>query len=182
MQETDAAVIDRIRSGDTDAFRVLVDRHSRAIYRLGYRLTRNEMDADDVVQETFLRAYRRLDTWDGRASFGTWAHQIAANYALDLLRKQKRTGAEELGETEPTDHAPRTDDSVLLRVGVARALDQGMRTLSGNERTAFVLRHYEGMSIEEIGRILGTETNATKHTIFRAVRKLRQILEPLVAS
>lgn len=183
MQETDAAVIERVRRGDTDAFRLLVERHSRPIFRLAYRLTRNETDADDVVQETFLRAYRNLGNFDGRSSFSTWAHQIATNHALDLLRRQRRAGpAEELDEERPEQPGVRSDDRMAMRLGVAQALERGMKALSGNERTAFVLRHYEGMSIEEIGRVLGTETNATKHTIFRAVRKLRSILEPLVAT
>lgn len=178
MDETDAAVIDRVRTGERDAFRLLVERHSRAIFRLGYRLTRNETDADDVVQETFLRAYRNIDRFDGRSSFSTWAHQIATNYALDLLRKRKRGETDELTADHPAPAAASTDERIVLR----QALERGMNLLSGNERTAFVLRHYEGMSIDEIGRVLGTETNATKHTIFRAVRKLRRVLEPLVAS
>jgi RNA polymerase sigma-70 factor (ECF subfamily) len=182
MNETDAAVIDRVREGDTDAFRLLVERHSRAIFRLAFRLTRNETDADDVVQETFLRAYRNLKRFDGRSSFSTWAHQIATNCALDLLRRHRRNPTEELDDERPVADTRSSQERLVLKVGLAQALEHGMKALSGNERTAFVLRHYEGMTIDEIGRVLGTETNATKHTIFRAVRKLRQILEPLVAT
>ena len=73
-----AAVLARARQGDSDAFRVLVERHSRAVFRLAYRMTGNEQDAEDVVQESFLRAYRQLDRFQSRANFGTWLYRIVA--------------------------------------------------------------------------------------------------------
>jgi RNA polymerase sigma-70 factor (ECF subfamily) len=173
MEATDLTAIAEVRAGRTEAFRVLVDRYSRPLFRLAYRLTRNESDADDVVQEAFMRVYRSLDSFDARASFGTWIYRIATNAALDLLRRRKREDAEPVNDELPS---PATSDSLTFR----DALDRGMRTLSGNERTAFVLRHFEGRSIDEIGEVLGTQDNATKNTIFRAVRKLRNALEPLV--
>jgi len=184
MEALDAATIARVRSGDTDAFRLLVEGHSRALFRLAYRITRNEHDADDVVQESFLRAFRNLHSFDSRSSFSTWMHRITTNCSLDLLRRRNQQPAEELDETvspSGVDSRPAaTHERLVLNLGMRDALARGMKALSGNERTAFVLRHYEGMSIDEIGQTLGTDTNATKHTIFRAVRKLRQTLEPLV--
>src|SRR5262245_6174347 len=111
MDATDAAdaaaVLARARQGDSDAFRVLVERHSRSVFRLAYRLTGNEQDAEDVVQETFLRAYKQLSRYDGRASFHTWIYRIAANYGLDLLRSRKRM------QTEKKDpDAPSTLDAI----------------------------------------------------------------------
>src|SRR5919198_4849885 len=85
-----AAVLARARQGDGEAFRALVERHSRSVFRLAYRLTGNEQDAEDVVQETFLRAYKQLQNFESRASFGTWLYRIAANYSLDLIRSRKR--------------------------------------------------------------------------------------------
>src|SRR5437660_11408108 len=76
---TDVAVVSRARSGDADAFRQLVERHSKPMFRVAYRMTGNEHDADDVVQETFLRAYKQLRHFGERANFGTWLHRIAAN-------------------------------------------------------------------------------------------------------
>src|SRR3977135_799701 len=84
------AVLARARQGDTDAFRVLVERHSRSLFRLAYRMTGNEQDAEDVVQESFLRAYKQLAKFDERASFGTWLYRIAMNCSLDLVRSRKR--------------------------------------------------------------------------------------------
>src|SRR5437763_1845973 len=86
MEETDAAALARAKAGDKDGFRLLVERHSRNVFRLAYRLTGNEQDAEDVVQETFLRAYKQLQNFESRASFGTWLYRIGANYALDLIR------------------------------------------------------------------------------------------------
>ena len=81
MEERDVAAVARIREGDTEAFRELVERHSRSIFRLSYRLTGNEQDAEDTVQETFIRAYRRLDHFEQWATFKTWLYRIAINCA-----------------------------------------------------------------------------------------------------
>src|SRR6266851_2980676 len=89
MEGMDAATVARARAGDGDAFRALVERHSRSIFRLAYRMTGNEHDAEDVVQETFLRAYRRLNRFESRSDFGTWLYRIGVNCALDLMRKRR---------------------------------------------------------------------------------------------
>src|SRR5881409_1801492 len=172
MEMTDAAAVSRARAGDADAFRLLVDRHSHAVFRVAYRMTGNEHDADDVVQETFLRAYRQIDKFEERANFGTWVHRIAVNCALDLLRSRGRLDRHYGGDPQ--------QDRLLLSAELREQVAAAMERLSGNERTAFVLRHFEGMPVEEIGKTLGIQVNAAKHTIFRAVRKLRESLEPLV--
>ncbi len=185
---TDLAAVSRARGGDADAFRDLVQRHSRTIFRVAYRMTGNEHDADDVVQETFLRAYRRIEKFEERANFGTWLHRIAVNCSLDLLRSRGRheknrmtnkddEDGEMIRELESTDPQP---DRLLLSTELRQHVLAALERLSGNERTAFMLRHFEGMPVEEIGRTLGIKVNAAKHTIFRAVRKLRESLEPLV--
>ena len=184
----DLAAVSRARGGDADAFRDLVQRHSRTIFRVAYRMTGNEHDADDVVQETFLRAYRQIEKFEERANFGTWLHRIAVNCSLDLLRSRGRhekhritdkedQDGEMTREFESTDPQP---DRLLLSAELKQHVVAALDRLSGNERTAFMLRHFEGMPVEEIGRTLGIQVNAAKHTIFRAVRKLRESLEPLV--
>src|ERR1035438_10307106 len=90
MEEQDCDAVVLARSGDSDAFRVLVERHSRNVFRLAFRITGNEQDAEDVVQETFLRAYRQLAKYESRSSFATWLFRIASNYSLDLIRSRKR--------------------------------------------------------------------------------------------
>ncbi len=89
MEWTDAEAAREARLGNQQAFRLLVEQHSRALFRLGYRMTGNEQDAEDLVQETFLRAYKQLHNFDGRAAFGTWLHRICVNCSLDLIRSRK---------------------------------------------------------------------------------------------
>ena len=188
MEETDAAAIARVRAGECDAFQVLVERHSRALFRMAYRMTGNEQDAEDVVQETFLRAYRQLNRYESRAGFGTWLFSIASNYALDLLRARGRRETARLGsdagDGDPLDRAPAQGagpDRLLLSGEVQKTVDSTLAEMSRQERAAFVLRPLEGMSIEQIGGALGIGGNATKQSIFRAVQKLRTALEPLVS-
>jgi len=187
MDAEAGSAIERARSGDSDAFRLLVEQHSHAIFRLAYRMTGNEQDAEDVVQETFLRAYRQLDKYEARSSFSTWLFRIASNYSLDLIRMRKRhEDRRERGTSEERDILDTVamdtpgPDRVVYGGQVKDRVNAALNQLSAQERTAFVLRHFEGLSIDEIGKALGTGTNATKHSIFRAVQKLRKSLEPVV--
>ena len=183
---TDEGAVAEARTGNPEAFRVLVERHSRSVYRLVYRMTQNEHDAEDLVQETFLKACRQLHRFDGRASFGTWLYRIAANCATDLLRARQSRAQKQVAfhaETEENpmeqmpSHAP-SPERLSLSSEIGRLLGPAMSQLSAQERAAFVLRHYEGCSIEEIGQALKVRPNAAKHSIFRAVQKLRRALEP----
>ncbi|MBZ5610156.1 MAG: sigma-70 family RNA polymerase sigma factor [Acidobacteriia bacterium] len=189
MEVEAGGAVERAQSGDSDAFRLLVEQHSRAIFRLAYRMTGNEEDAEDVVQETFLRAYRQLSRYEARSSFSTWLYRIASNYSLDLIRMRKRHEEKrERGSREDHDllqSMPETapgPDRILYGSQLKHQVDAALDELSPQERTAFVLRHFEGLSIDEIGQALGTGTNATKHSIFRAVQKLRRSLEPVLGS
>jgi RNA polymerase sigma-70 factor (ECF subfamily) len=191
MEGGDAEQVQQALGGDQDAFRVLVERHGRSLFRLAYRMTGNEHDAEEVVQEAMLRAYRRLDKFESRANFGTWLYRIGVNCALDLMRKRKpeasfRQQPSGTGEDEvdPLDVAASTDpgpDRLMLSGEVRDKVKAAMMELSPVERTAFVLRHFEGRSIEEIGSTLGLGAGATKNSVFRAVQKLRRTLEPLVS-
>ncbi|MGO4884299.1 MAG: RNA polymerase sigma factor [Bryobacteraceae bacterium] len=190
MELSDSVAVAQARAGDSGAFRVLVERHSRHLFRLAYRMTGHQQDAEDVVQETFLRAYRQLSKFDDRASFGTWLYRIAANCSLDLIRARKRRNTQEQAPAEEDaldpvqslpDPAP-APDRLLLSGEVERKVAAVLDGLSEMERTAFVLRHYEGMCIDDIGRTLGVQPNAAKHSVFRAVQKLRRALEPLVST
>jgi len=189
MEVEAGGAVERAQSGDSDAFRLLVEQHSRVIFRLAFRMTGNEQDAEDVVQETFLRAYRRLSDYEARASFSTWLYRIASNYALDLIRmrkrhedKRERGGSEGRDVLQSIPEASPGPDRVVYGSQVKDRVNAALDELSAQERTAFVLRHFEGLSIEEIGQTLGTGTNATKHSIFRAVQKLRRSLEPVVGT
>jgi RNA polymerase sigma-70 factor (ECF subfamily) len=194
VRESDAIAVERTLAGDRDAFRVLVERHSQNVFRLAYRLTGNRHDTEEVVQEAFLRAYQKLEQFEARSNFGTWVYRIAANYAIDRMRQRKKEEARREMPTvnvqDDTEHDPlstvadqaptpeRLTQSIELRKQMEKALD----TLTQAERTAFVMRHWEGCGIEEIAAILKLNTGAAKNTVFRSVQKLRRLLEPFVQS
>jgi RNA polymerase sigma-70 factor (ECF subfamily) len=186
MDGSDAAEVARARAGDEGAFRGLVERHSRALFRLAYRLTRNEQDAEDVVQETLLKAFRQLGRFEGRSSFGSWLHRIAANCAYDALRRRERgtaarPAAEDPEEALETHPAPDPSAEQLVHsTEVRHRVRVAMSRLTSLERSAFVLRHFEQLSTREIGDTLGVDAGAARQSVFRAVRKLREALAAFV--
>jgi RNA polymerase sigma-70 factor, ECF subfamily len=180
-----AAVLARARQGDSDAFRALVEQHSRSVFRLAFRMTGNEQDAEDVVQESFLRAYRQLGRFESRANFGTWLYRIVSNCSVDLMRsKQARhdqvrgDSLDEAGMELPAADVP-GPERMAQSAEIDRRVQDALKELSPLERAAFTLRHYEGRSIDEISATLGLGTSAAKHSVFRAVKKLRVALAPL---
>ena len=189
MEGMEAAVVAQVLAGDRDAFRALVDAHSRSIFNLAYRMTGNQEDADEVVQETFLRAYKNLDKFELRSKFSTWVYRIAVNRCLDMLEKKKITGdytiSDDPDPEENTVQVASTDagpERQLLSREANEKIATAMKLLTPTERIAFTLRHMEGKSIEEISQALKVKENAAKNTIFRAVKKLRVNLEPLAAT
>jgi len=192
MEANDRAAVAQVLAGDRDSFRVLVEQHSRAIFGLAFRMTGNEHDAEDIVQDTFLRAYRALHQFESRANFRTWLHRVAINCALDHLRRVRRRGEELYLEVVPQEEendsrssvpsAGPTPERLLLSVELKKKLEGAMAELSDRERAAFVMRHFDGCSIEEIGKALGLRGPAAKNTVFRAVQKLREALQPMVNS
>jgi RNA polymerase sigma-70 factor (ECF subfamily) len=185
MHESDETAVARARDGDREAFRTLVERHSRYLFRVVYRLTRNTEDAQDVVQDAWLKAHAQLGRFEARANLRTWLTRIAINCAIDHLRVARRRepaydpSALEQESTsgwfETSDAEP---DRQVFAGEIGSRIDQTLRRLTTLERSAFMLRHVEGMSINEIGAALGLNTSATKHSVFRAVRKMRAALAP----
>lgn len=186
MEESDHEIRRAVLAGDKDAYGALVVRHSQSVFRVAYRITGNEEDAEEVVQETFLRGYQKLADFEGRSSFATWFYRIASNCALDLVSKKKidaksRVAEEadpEQGEVQVADDKAGPDRLLLSREIEARQRT-AMKSLTATERTAFVLRHMEDRSTEEIAAALDVAPNAAKQAVFRAVQKLRRQLAPL---
>lgn len=189
--DSDALAVARTLAGERDAYRILVERHSHNVFRLAYRITGNQHDAEEVVQEAFLRAYQKLGQFAARANFGTWVYRIAANYAIDRMRQKKKEEArrvepavgEDGMESNPVsrvqDAAP-TPERLTQSLELRKQMEIALAALSESERTAFVMRHWEGCGIEEIAEVLKSNTGAAKNTVFRAVQKLRQALQPFV--
>jgi len=160
VPRSDLEIVEDVRAGDRDAFRLLVERYSRRVFRIGYRMTGNEDDAEEIVQEAFLRS---------------------TNHALDLLRSRTRRAEVAVEETaEPAAEA--LQERLAVDSEFRGRYEKALGMLSEKERAAFVLRHLEGMSIPEAGELLGMSASATKHSIFRAVQKLRRALTPFVSN
>jgi RNA polymerase sigma-70 factor, ECF subfamily len=186
MDMDDDTAILAVLAGDKEAYAALVERHSGRLFRVAFRITGNEADAEDIVQEALLRGYRKLESFGSRSDFGTWIYRIAVRCALD------RIGGTKMDETSRiTEATNREQDEVqiadreagperLLLSGEIRAMQEmAMHGLSPTERTAFALRHLEDRTTEEIATAMGIPPNAARQSVFRAVQKLRGRLATL---
>ena len=184
MERNEHSAIRAILTGDTEAYRALVIRHSPMLFRVAFRITGNEADADEVVQEALLRGYQRLPSFQFKAGFGTWIYRIAVNCAFDLAQRRKPEAGLSMDEDDPDRMQERIPDGeagperVLLSRELTEQREMAMRALTPLERTAFLLRHVEEQSTSEIAEALEMAPNAVKQAIFRAVQKLRRRLAP----
>ena len=189
MEAEDAPDVERARAGDEDAFRRLVERHSRGVFRLAFRMLGNEHDAEDAVQEAFWKAHRALPEFESRSQFSSWLHRITVNCAYDVLRRRARRAEDPL-DTPGDDEAPAAElpalgplpDRLLFSKELERRMRVAVARLSDLERSVFLLRHHEGLALRDIGDAMGLDTNATKHALFRAVRKVREVMAPLLSA
>lgn len=186
MEVHDHAIVRAVLAGDKDAYGTLVARHSQNVFRVAFRITGDEADADEVVQEAFLRGYQRLEGFESRAEFGTWIYRIAVNCALNMMNKRKIEATYKIGEeTDPAQQQVQVADTAAgpERTLLSREIEQmqaaAMESLTATERTAFTLRHMEDRSTTEIAAALEIAPNAAKQAVFRAVQKLRRSLAPL---
>ncbi len=141
------------------------------------------------MQEALLRVHRKIEKFDERASFRTWLYRIAVNCSLDVVRARKRRseffGPADAGLEDPMQSLPApgpTPDRVAMSEEARSRIAEAMEELSAVEKTAFVLRHFDGMCIDDISRVLECQPGAARHSVFRAVQKLRRALQPLVSA
>jgi RNA polymerase sigma-70 factor (ECF subfamily) len=183
MANSEQQIVKKAAAGDRVAFRELVLEHSNAMFRLAWRLTGDQSLAEDVVQDAFIKAWQKLGDFKLQSSFRTWLHRITVNTAMDQLRKRSR---HERMETNEPDWSQLQEGAVTpkhdVQIDVQACTHAAMMNLSETERAALTLRHFEGHSIKEIAQVLDLTTNACKQTIFRAVKKMRVELQPLVAT
>jgi RNA polymerase sigma-70 factor (ECF subfamily) len=186
MQESDHSIVRAVLTGDKEAYGALVRAHSAAVFRVAFRIIGNEAEAEEIVQEAFLRGYQQLESFQQRSSFGTWIYRIAVNCALNRISKpgieaEYRHGDESDPEQKTVQVAtPQADpERILLNREISAARELAMLRLTPTEKSAFVLRHLEDRSTHEIAEVLGIAPNAAKQAVFRAVQKLRRELAPL---
>lgn len=186
MGNNDHALIRAVLAGDKDAYGDLVARHGESMFRVAFRITENEHDAEEIVQETFLRGYRSLAEFDARSDFRTWIYRIAVNCALQVLNKRKSAAAVSIAEEFDAERpgiqladGKAGPERLLLDREIEHRRHAAMEKMTADERLAFVLRHLEGRSTEEIAAALDVTPNNAKQAVFRAVQKMRRSLAPL---
>jgi len=187
----EAALVSLARQGDATAFRAIMDRHNRRLFRVARGLLRDSAEAEDVVQETYLRAFGGLGGYTGASSLSTWLIRIAMNEALGRLRRRRNVVAldriaepvaGEGGERAPVIPIPLREPTVsdpehaAARAEIQRLLEQAIDDLPDPFRLAFVLRFVEQMSVEETALCLGVPEETVKTRVHRAKRRLRATL------
>src|SRR5258708_12962469 len=168
IADSDAIAVERTLAGDRDAYRVLVERNSHNVFRLAYRMTWNRHDAEEVVQEAFLRGYQKLGQFASRANFGTWVYRIAANYAIDRMRQRQkeesrreaprgedRDGMENDPLNRVKDEAP-TPERLTQSIELRKQMEQALAAPSHAERTPFVNRPCERLGSQTKPQALKT--------------------------
>ncbi len=183
--ESDTSFLEALKSGDRAAFARLVETHSTRIYRLALKILGDQQDAEDVLQDTFVKALRSLPSFEGRSSLSTWLYRIAVNEALMMVRKRRadvvsidEEKEDQEGEAEPVEIVdwcclPEGD---LLGAEARRFLDTAIQRLSPGLRAVFVLRDIEGLSVKETAEALGLTEANVKTRLLRARLKLREAL------
>jgi len=181
----ESALVAQAKAGDQNAFAELVNRYERKIYRLAKNITRNDEDAEDVLQDAFLKAYTHLDNFKGDSKFYTWLVRIAVNEALMRLRKRKTDRSVpldepvELGEETVQREIAVWEDNPEQQYSQEewrRILDEAVDSLKPDFRTVFVLRDIEELSTEETAETLGISVPAVKSRLLRARLALRETL------
>jgi RNA polymerase sigma-70 factor (ECF subfamily) len=173
--DEDQDVIGRVLDGDVESFRLLVQRYERQLYRLIRNLIADAHDGEDIAQEVFLMAYRRLDTYDpAQGAFSTWLLTIARNKYFTALKKRRPVLLYPLPETP----MPRSPDVELTEAEWFRSLDKALDALPFAQKTAFVLAEIQELPLEEIARIENVPVGTVKSRLGRARKKLRSLLRP----
>ena len=170
---TEPQLIQRLRDGDEDAARALYDAHVDRVFRICYRFAGEDHLAQDFTQETFVRAFTKIDTFRGEAAFGTWLGSIATTVSLNGLRKVKRFRSR---ETALHEDLRSTGGPGRLEPDVKERLHRAIDELPAGYRTVFLLHDLEGYTHEEIGAMLGIKSGTSKSQLFRARGRLREKL------
>ncbi len=188
-EKTDIELVGRAQAGELDAFETLTSRYEQRIFSLARRMLRQEQDAEDVTQQTFLSALENLNGFRGEASFATWLFRIATHAALKIIRKRK--GLKTISLEEATEGTDRVDsvphpefiadwrqspEQLVQKNEVRRLLDEALSNLDAKHRLVFLLRDVEGLSVKETAEALGLTEANTKVRLLRARLQLREQL------
>lgn len=180
------ALLEGLKAGDSAAYEQLLADYQDKIYRLAWRMTRNDADAEEVVQNVFLQIFRKIDTFEGNSSLSTWIYRVTSNAALMLLRSRKKNTdsledafpryAEDGHVEDPEPAWGNLPEERLLSDEALGKVDDAVARLAPEYRAVFVLRDVEGQSTEEVAEALGLSVSAVKSRLHRARLYLRKRL------
>lgn len=180
-EATDAELVSRSKNADTRAFGELVTRYQKTVYRIILRMVKSPDDADDLTQDTFVRAYRGLKTFKEEFDFHPWLYRIAVNQAINFLNKRKRQAAVDLDEVPETEvkQGPEPESPIqsASRQELLAHLEEALEQLPEEQRTVFLLRVQEGLSYEEIAQVMETPKGTVMSRLARARMALRKFLK-----
>lgn len=188
-RELDQLLVTRVQNGDKQAFGLLVSKYQRKLHRLLSRLIRDPTEVEDVAQETFIKAYRALNSFRGESAFYTWLYRIGVNTAKNFLVSQGRRAPTitefDSEEAETFDEGDQlrdinTPDRLLMTKQIGATVDDAVSDLPEELRTAILLREIEGLSYEEIAKIMGCPIGTVRSRIFRAREAIAERLRPLL--
>ena len=181
----ESRLIQEVRAGKTESFEYFVRRYQRKITRIAYRLLRDTGEADCAAQESFLRAFQKLNEFREGSTFETWITRICINWCKDRLKRRRivfyfhhgpREEAEESGPRNLAAHPDPSPERRAISREIRERLRLAMETLSPRQKTIFVLKHFEELSIPEIAEITGLDSGTIKSHLFRAAQKIRDRL------
>jgi RNA polymerase sigma-70 factor (ECF subfamily) len=173
-QPADADLVARCQAGDAEAFELIYRRHAARLYSLACRMAGSPEDGEDLLQEIFLQAYRKLGSFKGDAALGTWIYRLALNHCLDFVRSRqaKMNKLTESLDAEAAIEPAGKRDTPIARIDLDRALER----LPDGCREAFVLHDVEGLDHKEVAALLGIAEGTSKSQVFKARLKLRALL------
>jgi RNA polymerase sigma-70 factor (ECF subfamily) len=179
-QELEQALLERCRQGDRVAQRELYEQTSDRIYRLLLKMTGNRDDAEELHQDTFVKGFERLDSFDGRSAVATWLYKIGVNEALLFLRRARnyRVKLESIAQTQAQSNGLTTVDANTVKLDVQSALGE----LEPSDRVVLLLRHQEGLDYRGIGEVLDCVPGTVASRLSRARERLRILLDPSYGS
>lgn len=177
-EKTDPELIESFRNGDEQAFNILVARHQERVYWAARRILGSHEDADDLVQEVFLKVYGKLQTFRGGSEFFTWLYRITVNAALNASRKRRIVEFFHIDALhEPAAGDDQSPLGILVRREQATLFDLAVEALPAKQKAVFVMRYQEGMKFDQIASVLGRSVGGVKSNYFHALRKIDRYLK-----
>jgi len=186
-EQTEKALIEKCKQGDIEAFEILIDEYQSKILNYCFRMLNHRSDAEDAAQEVFVKVYRFIGSYSGQSSFSTWLYKVASNVCRDYLRKHRRPDRQTMSlqqvNSEGEEYGLSIEDATyapynsVQQTEAQRVLAQALDQISPEHKTVIVLRDIQGLSYEEIGKIIGAAPGTVKSRINRARLQLQKLLE-----